>query len=222
MRKSFRIRTRSFLRIFFFAVIVFLLSFPIYADGGRIALSFDDGPHPVYTPRLLDLLSSYGIKATFFTVGENVVQYPEIVCRELREGHEVGNHTFSHPCLKKLSAEKLIFEIDRCEETLYETADYRPYLFRPPEGFCSDAIRKEAEELGYRIVLWDVDTLDWSSKTSQKHVVDTILSEVSDGDIILCHDYVARDKSVTVDALSEVIPALIGRGFEFVRVSELE
>ena len=93
----------------------------------RIAITFDDGPHPIYTPEILDILAEYDVKATFFVVGENVRKNPELIERELEEGHEVGNHTYTHPCaLAKLSCAKLMDEISECEDAIFETVDFRP------------------------------------------------------------------------------------------------
>ena len=107
-------------------------------DKKRVALTFDDGPHYKYTAEILDILDEYGAKATFFVVGELAERYPELILRELAEGHEIGNHTWSHPKMKKLTVDSLKQEILKTEELLNEIADYRPKLFRPPEGSFSD------------------------------------------------------------------------------------
>src|SRR5207253_4792106 len=104
----------------------------VHVDGPYIALTFDDGPHEKLTPRLLDLLAQHHIHATFFVIGENAAQYPEILQRAVREGHEIGNHTWSHPNLAKMSEENVRSQINRTEETITNTIGSRPTLFRPP------------------------------------------------------------------------------------------
>ncbi len=212
-------------------IIIYALSGVLYAaqdstavyrhdnHSKRIALTFDDGPHYKYTGEILDILKEYNAKATFFVVGELAERYPELVLRELSEGHEVGNHTWSHPKMAKLSIDQLKNEILRTERLLNEIADYRPKLFRPPEG----SFRKSSEELAeandYTLILWTVDTRDWAH-TPVDQIVEMVENETEAGSIILCHDFIGRD-SPTPDALRKFIPALLDKGFEFVTVSEL-
>jgi len=188
----------------------------------RIALTFDDGPHPIYTPEILDILAEYDVKATFFVVGENVRKNPELIERELEEGHEVGNHTYTHPCaLAKLSCAKLMDEISECEDAIFETVDFRPHLFRPPGGANTCAVKRACSELGYIEVLWNVDTMDWSAKTSLDSALRTVRTNVKDGSIILFHDYVGRKKPITAQALRVLLPELREAGYEFVYAEEL-
>ncbi len=189
---------------------------------GYIALTFDDGPHSKYTAEILDLLKEYHVHATFFVVGSNVRTYPDLVIREISEGHEVGNHTDTHPCaVNKLDKTSLIKELTDAENAIYEVSDYRPHLFRPPGGLRSNLITELADEMDYSIVLWSIDTLDWSKNTDVNYVLKTVRKNIKDGAIILCHDYVVRNKSVTVEALKILIPELISQGYEFVLASEL-
>ena len=188
----------------------------------RIALTFDDGPHPIYTPEILDILAEYDVKATFFVVGENVRKNPELIERELEEGHEVGNHTYTHPCaLAKLSCAKLMDEISECEDAIFETVDFRPHLFRPPGGANTCAVKRACSELDYIEVLWNVDTMDWSAKTSLDSALRTVRTNVKDGSIILFHDYVGRKKPITAQALRVLLPELCEAGYEFVYAEEL-
>ena len=188
----------------------------------RIALTFDDGPHSKYTAEILDILKEYHVHATFFVVGSNVRAYPELVVREISEGHEVGNHTDTHPCaVNKLNKSSLLKELTDAENAIYEVSDYRPHLFRPPGGLRSNLITELADEMDYSIVLWSIDTLDWSKNTDVNYVLKTVRKNIKDGAIILCHDYVVRHKSITVEALKILIPELISQGYEFVLASEL-
>ena len=188
-------------------------------DDMKIALTFDDGPHPRNTPKILDILAGYGIKATFFEVGENVELYPEVSRRVVAEGHEIGNHTYSHPHLTKIDYCSLSCEVERCEKVITETTGVKPTLFRPPEGVVDANVRKVAENEGYSIIVWTVDTRDWAGTPTDK-IVDTVLREISPGDIILMHDYTSG-KCNTIPALRRIIPALRDMGYEFVTVGEL-
>ncbi len=185
----------------------------------KIALTFDDGPHNEYTPQILDILDEYGIKATFFVIGNNCKGNVEILKREISSGHEIGNHTYSHPHIAKIDTETLFGEIVKTEDILFGLDEKRPTLFRPPEGVYSKAVSEMLEKLDYIPVLWTVDTLDWKSPSAKK-ISDTVINNVFSGAIILCHDYVSG-KSSTPEALKIFIPELINQGYKFVTVSEL-
>ena len=188
-------------------------------DRMEIALSFDDGPHPRLTPLILSILEEYGIKATFFMVGENVGYYPAAARAVAEAGHEIGNHTFSHRKFDKLGEEELRCEIFSCEEAIGRVSNTPVRFIRPPEGQMSDSMRKVIGELDYRVILWDVDTRDWAH-TSPESISRHILETVQAGDIILMHDFIGYN-SPTPAALRLVIPALLERGFHFVTVGEL-
>lgn len=185
----------------------------------RIALTFDDGPHYKYTAEILDILAENDVRATFFVVGSLAERYPELILRELSEGHEIASHTWSHPHLAKLPEATLENELSATEEFLYELAEYRPKLFRPPEGKCPDSVRRVAAELDYEVVLWTVDTRDWAH-TPTETIVKTVLDNTEPGSIILCHDFIGSN-SPTPDALRKFIPELKRNGYEFVTVSDL-
>lgn len=185
----------------------------------KIALTFDDGPHPVHTERILEILDRYGVKATFFVIGENAENYPNLVEAEKRGGHEVANHTFAHSYLRNVPKDELEREIDRTRSIISDITESDPTLLRPPGGLFGKDLIDSVNASGIKIVLWSVDTRDWehpSSATVVKRVLDTVKS----GDIILMHDYIAG-KSPTPESLETVIPTLLERGFKFVTVSEL-
>lgn len=184
-----------------------------------IALTFDDGPHPRYTPKILDILKKYDIKATFFEVGENVISYPDVSRRCLDEGHEIANHTFSHMNLSNHSFEDICHEISAAENTIYENLEIRPKLLRPPGGLYGINVMRAAAELDYTIVLWNIDTRDWAH-TPAAAISKKVLENIKPGDIILMHDYIGKN-SPTPDALRQMIPILLKRGYKFVTVSEL-
>lgn len=185
----------------------------------KIALTFDDGPHPIYTPLILDILNEYGIKATFFMVGENVKLYPDIAMRVLNEGHEIGNHTYSHPHLVNMNYGTLLDEVLECEDEIFKLSEYKPRLFRPPGGILGENILKASEKLEYNVILWNVDTRDWAN-TPSDDIVENVITNTDNGDIILMHDYISYN-SPTPDALQKLIPRLIEEGYKFVTVSEL-
>ena len=184
-----------------------------------VALTFDDGPHPRYTSEILDLLAMYDAKATFFVIGKNVELYGDLVVRAAAEGHEIGNHTYAHPKLSELSHAALEREILKNEAMIEELVGTAPLLFRPPEGYCSPDVSHAALKNGISIILWNVDTRDWSGNSSES-ITSHVLANAVPGSIILFHDYIAHN-SPTPAALKEILPRLDAAGFRFVTVSEL-
>lgn len=189
------------------------------SNDKRIALTFDDGPHPRYTREILDILDEYGIRATFFFIGVNVEAYPESAKMVVSRGHEIGNHTYSHKNLRDLTYEETCQEIDLGEGAVLEITGQRTCLMRPPEGKMGDALLVAAGERNYNVICWSVDTMDWAH-TPTEAIVQNVLTSTEAGDIILCHDYVSGE-SPTPAALRQIIPVLLERGYEFVTVSEL-
>lgn len=187
-----------------------------------IALTFDDGPHPIFTPQILDLLDQYQIKATFFILGKYAELYPEILKRQVRENHEIGNHSFSHININKTSNKIVIKEFERTQSVISSITNIEPKIIRPPYGILNDKIIDLADENDYSIVLWSQtqDPKDWSNPGA-KNIADIILAQVKNGDVILLHDYVYFDESHTVEALKIILPELISRGYKFVTISEL-
>ena len=188
-------------------------------DDMRIALTFDDGPHPVRTPEILDILEEYNVKATFFVIGKNIENYPEVFVRTASLGHEIGNHTFTHRSLREVSDDGFADELTQFENAISKYYDQDVTSIRPPGGLYNDNFEAFAKENGLDIVLWSVDTHDWAHK-SVEDIVDNVLSNTDSGDIILMHDYISG-KSPTPEALKIIIPKLLERGFEFVTISEL-
>lgn len=187
--------------------------------AGKIAITFDDGPHPTQTPEILDILAEYGVKATFFIVGKNAALHPDLICRTIDEGHELGNHTYSHIMLPGVRPSMALREITDCETFITETTDYRPKVMRPPGGAINKTVARIISAMDCDIVLWNIDTRDWSHPAPDKIVTD-ILNKVRSGDIILFHDYISGG-TPTPEALRRVLPELLARGFRLVTVSEL-
>lgn len=188
-------------------------------DNMKIALTFDDGPHPYRTAEILQVLEKYNIKATFFVIGQNVDNYPDCFKKILSKGHEIGNHTYSHQSLKDCSCQSIEKEFKNFNTALSKYNCASPIIIRPPGGLLSSTLKDYADSNGYNIILWSIDTLDWAH-TDAKEIANNVISNAKGGDIILMHDYVS-DKSPTKEALEAFIPILIERGFEFVTVSEL-
>ena len=186
---------------------------------GKIALTFDDGPHPRYTKEILAILEEYHVTATFFIIGVNAENYPSDLQRIIDAGCEIGNHTYSHSPIKKLSKEALHQEILQCEDTIYKLCGFRPHVFRPPEGMMNDALKGLLSQMEYQIVLWSIDTMDWAL-TPSSEIYWNVTKKIHSGDIILMHDYVSGGNT-TCKALRLLIPELLARGYEFVTVSEL-
>lgn len=188
--------------------------------GKRIALTFDDGPHPAYTRQILERLRRYGIKATFFVIGQNIEYYDDGILREMiDDGHELGNHTYTHRHTKNISREELMQDVRRCHTIVKERYGYEMRLFRPPEGYTDQGVMDISAQLGYSVILWSIDTKDWEH-TGSSLIVSNVRKSVSSGDIILMHDYVSKPNT-TISALDDMIPELLARGYTFVTVSEL-
>lgn len=187
-----------------------------------IALTFDDGPHPTYTNQILDILKEYDVKATFFVLGKFAEAYPDIIIRQWQEGHEIGNHTYSHVDAKRVSKKVLYDEYKKTQEIIENLINHQPRLFRPPYGSFDSQALDIMEMHDSIIVLWSAhqDSKDWSNPDVEE-IVNTTLSNIRNGDIILFHDYVYYDESSTVEALKEIIPELKSRGYRFVTISEL-
>ena len=186
-------------------------------EGQYLAMTFDDGPHPQHTPRLLDMLKQRGIKATFFVVGQNAAQYPEILKRMVAEGHELANHSYSHPILNPLGEGGIREQLDKTHQAVLGATGVTMKLLRPPYGALTENMRRWTyQTFGYRTILWDVDPLDWKVRDAAR-VQSEILGHARAGSIVLAHDI---HKS-TVDAMPETLDALAAKGFKFVTVSEL-
>jgi peptidoglycan/xylan/chitin deacetylase (PgdA/CDA1 family) len=189
----------------------------VHVDGPYIALTFDDGPNATLTPKLLDLLAARHLKATFFVVGQNAADHPEILKRAVREGHEIANHSWSHPNLAKMSDEAVRRELQKTDDAISAAIGKRPTLLRPPYGSITAHQKKWIhEEFGYRIIIWDVDPLDWK-RPGPSVVTARILKETHAGSIVLSHDI----HPPTIEAMPATFDQLIKKGFKSVTVTEL-
>jgi peptidoglycan/xylan/chitin deacetylase (PgdA/CDA1 family) len=182
-----------------------------------LALTFDDGPHPAHTPRLLDILKAKNVKATFYVIATNAKRYPEIMRRIVAEGHEIGNHSVTHGNLSKMSADGVRNELRVCHEAIVATTGVAPRTMRPPYGAITSAQKSWIKkEFGYSTILWSVDPLDWK-KPGASVVASRLVSGAAPGGILLAHDI----HGGTIDAMPSTIDQLLGRGFKFATVTQL-
>lgn len=177
------------------------------------ALTFDDGPHALWTPLLLDGLKERGVKATFFVMGQNIPGNEELIKRMVREGHLVGNHSYRHEPLTKEGMDQVCVSFDRTGEMIREITGIRPEYARPPYGDWNEELECRTE---LSTVLWDVDSLDWSYQNRQK-IADKVCGEIENGDIVLMHDIFQSSQEAALD----IIDRLSAEGWTFVTVDEL-
>lgn len=179
----------------------------------QVALTFDDGPHPSYTKKLLDGLKERGVKATFFVVGENIPGREEIIKQMWEDGHLIGNHTWDHEDISKMSPQEACAEFQKTSNLVKKITGAGTAYVRAPFGNWDDALNCETTMISVR---WSVDTLDWTTKNVQQ-IVNKVVNNVKENDIILLHDY--YDSSV--EAALQIVDILQSRGYELVTVEEL-
>lgn len=186
-----------------------------------VALTFDDGPDKTYTPAVLDILKQKGIKATFFLIGKRVQEDPAVVRRIVDEGHLIGNHTYSHPRLLK-EGPGLQDELSKMEDTLKPFGVTAHTLFRPPYGAANPSLVTQASNLGYKLALWSVDSLDWQG-LSASQVARNVLNYVSAGAVVLQHSAggPGENLSGSISALPQIIDTLQSKGYRFVTFAEM-
>ncbi len=192
---------------------------PIYCtDRGDniVSLTFDAAWGDEDTPLLIEILERYNVKATFFVVGEWVDRCPESVKALAEAGHEVMNHSDTHPHLPALSHDEIRRELNACNDKIETITGVRPSLLRVPYGDYSDTVLTAAESLGMYTIQWDVDSLDWKD-LSAAEITDRVLSKVQSGSIVLFHNAALH----TPEALPEIIETLKARGFSFCKVSDM-
>jgi peptidoglycan-N-acetylglucosamine deacetylase len=197
----------------------------VYAFSGpynkaEVSLTFDDGPDLVHTPLILDKLKTYGVKATFFLLGENVKMYPEVVRRIAAEGHVVGNHTYNHPNLVQVSDEEYHNQILKTDELIQGLTGYLPKFFRPSYGSIKEEQLQWATEQGLMIIQWSIDTLDWQGLSAEE-ITDTVMANALPGSIILQHSGPGGKLQGSVEALDRIIPQLQSKETRFVTLPQM-
>ncbi|MGM9923531.1 MAG: polysaccharide deacetylase family protein [Bacillus sp. (in: firmicutes)] len=194
-------------------------------DEKVVAITFDDGPHPVFTPQILDLLAKYDAKATFFVAGNKVARFPDVLKRELAEGHEIANHTYTHPYDKHITEARLTAELEQTDALLERLTGQKPTLYRPVGGLFNDTIINAAVKNKKLVVLWSwhQDPRDWKSPPASR-IASIITKGVQPGNIILLHDWNGTEEtkvSQTVIALETILDFLDKNGYKCVTVSEM-
>lgn len=213
----------------FFDQAVLVRKGTVYHVGGSeklVALTFDDGPSDIWTPKILDELKNAGVLATFFMIGEHVEKYPLVARRVAQEGHEIGNHTYKHQNLLYYTKEELKNDIKKTEGIIKNATGVVTKYFRPPKAWLSKREKKKIKEMGYQIILWSLNSKDWVN-FDDKYIINYILKNIRSGDIILFHDsggfFAAEggNRYETVLAIPRLIEKLKEKGYRFVTVSEL-
>jgi peptidoglycan/xylan/chitin deacetylase (PgdA/CDA1 family) len=193
--------------------------------GLRLALTFDDGPSP-HTEVIADLIAEHGGVGTFFVLGDRIPGEEPLLRRMVAAGHELGNHTYSHPHCARLDEPELREELARAQQVIAEASGQAPVLVRPPYGEDAERVGVVGAGLGLACILWDVDPIDWRERNVER-IVRRVLDGVHDGAIVDFHDgwpsqhTGIRDRTPTVDALREILPELVRRGYEAVTVSAM-
>ncbi|MCX5748731.1 MAG: polysaccharide deacetylase family protein [Candidatus Saganbacteria bacterium] len=198
------------------------------ADKKEIALTFDDGPKPEYSQKVLDILTRYTVKATFFVVGKEAKDFPDIIMRMNDEGHEIGNHTYTHRNISVMPEEALKKELTKTNTVIFDITGKYPGLFRPPGGDFVFRTRSVASKCGLRQVNWSVNAGDFVKMTRDfdldedyektgRKLADSVIAKAGNGDIILFHN----GSEETIRALPLIIESLRAKGYEFVTVSKM-
>ena len=182
-------------------------------NGPMIALTFDDGPYPKVTGHILDVLEKNGVCATFFVLGSRIEGHEDMLTRMDELGCEIGNHSFSHADLTRLSKADCQRELSDTDAEIRRVTGHEASVVRPPYGYYNKTVMSAAER---PLILWTVDTNDWRGKAPGE-IADYVIQQAKEGSVILMHD----QQTQTADAMEMIIPTLIEEGFRFVTVSEL-
>jgi peptidoglycan-N-acetylglucosamine deacetylase len=185
-----------------------------------IALTFDDGPDPYNTPKLLDVLRKGSVKATFFVLGKRANKYPTLLKRIAREGHEIGNHGYSHRQFRKLTPRELSWEIRNTDHIIIKSVGKKPHSFRSPYGEVTSAIENVASQVGYNFIEWSIDPRDWEKGQTAQRIQRAVESHLHTGGIVLLHDG-GGNRQETVKAVRALIRELKKKGYVFATITEL-
>lgn len=185
-------------------------------NGKYVALTFDDGPHPEVTPRILDTLNKYDAKATFFMLGSQVEYYPSLANQVDDAGHEIGDHTMNHQDLSVLGLDQIQEEVQQSSTIIEKAIGMTPVLLRPPYGASNADVEQIASNLGHPLIMWSVDSLDWKNRNAEV-VHENVMSNVASGSIVLLHDI----HHSTAEALPQLLNSLEEQGYQMVTVSQL-
>ncbi|MCB2309728.1 polysaccharide deacetylase family protein [Clostridium tagluense] len=183
-----------------------------------ISLSFDDGPDSKITPKVLDILKKYNVKANFFFIGEGAKANPNVVKRAFNEGHLILNHSYTHADLTKLSEQGVTKELNSTDNILYTLIGKNPLIVRPPYGAIDNKVINVFRTNNYKMAIWSLDTFDWS-QMEENHIVDTVINNVRPGEIILMHSN--YNKIATTEALPQIIEKLQAKGYKIKTISDM-
>jgi peptidoglycan/xylan/chitin deacetylase (PgdA/CDA1 family) len=204
-------------------ILVFPQKYPndVFVNGPNkkmVALTFDDGPDPITTPKIIAALNQENVKGTFFFIGAKVQKYPEIVKSAYNNGNVIASHSFYHHLLPKKTVKEIHQDLEKTSATIHQVIGKSPALLRPPFGETNDKLVKVAKKDHYKIILWSIDTLDWYQR-EQSNIQRNVYDNVRNGDIILMHteDYTLE----TAKAIPTIIKELKRRGFQIVDVATL-
>lgn len=185
-----------------------------------IYLTFDDGPTPIITDWTLDALKAYNAKATFFCIGDNIEKYPEIFNRINEEQHAIGNHTFNHLKGWKTKTKRYIDNTLKAQKSIDNHNIKNSYLFRPPHGRMKPKQAKELQQLGYKIIMWNVLSKDWDKNISKEQCLKNVIENTTSGDIVVFHDSIKASRNMQY-TLPKVLEYFSKKGFAFRRIPEL-
>lgn len=180
-----------------------------------IALTFDDGPQPD-SLIVLEALNAHGVKGTFFVLGKNIAGNEDVLRKIAEGGHQIASHSWSHPNFREISESAVLSQMERSMEKIQEVTGQQVTMMRPPYGATNRTSRRPLVQLDLPIILWSIDSLDWKTRSTSA-TVNTIVSQATNGAIVLCHDV----WNTTGEAMKEVVPALIAKGFQLVTVAEM-
>ena len=194
------------------------------SDRKIVALTFDDGPYPPYTGQLLDLLQELQVPATFFVLGQNVEKHPELVRRIADDGHQIGNHTYTHRDLLKLERSEIVEEIERTERAIAAITGQAPRIVRTPHGFRDPVVMEVLNEYKLKVVDWSVMSRDWTNPGVDA-IVERTVSKVKNGSVVLLHDgdgvANAASRAQTIEATRHIVQQLRSQGYAFVTIDEI-
>jgi peptidoglycan-N-acetylglucosamine deacetylase len=201
---------------------------PVVARGDarapNVALTFDDGPHPVHTRRVMDLLEAGNARGTFFLIGEKAAQFPDLVCEMVRRGHEIALHSYSHDRLLNMRHEsRIVKDLERTQQVIERAVEVRPILFRPPVGLTSPRTQIAVARLGLRVVGWTARAFDGAARPDAATVLRRIEPNLKPGAIVLLHDAAERgdEPPTSLEALPQLLDAVARRGLSCLTVSQL-
>lgn len=188
--------------------------------GKKVALTFDDGPDENFTPQVLDILKQEQVPATFFVIGRSAKYYPDVLKRIIQEGHVLGNHSWSHPVLSKLTSSQIQQQLGDTNQVIYDITGKKPVLMRPPYGAKNQLVIDEVKKNSMKVILWSVDTRDWDHRTKSE-ILTVVRNQTTPGGIILQHSSGNEGLKESVAALPQLIKELKSKGYQFVTLDDL-